>query len=96
VKKLNLDVSALEVESFQTSWLGSWAGTVHGQNDATAGGNTKCGGIHTCGQGCLLSEGPVTHCGGVQTCGDGCPRPVSEGPVTQCGGVQTCGAGCNA
>lgn len=96
MKKLSLDVNALEVESFPTSWLSNWEGTVHGQDDETAGGNTKCGGIHTCGEGCHrpVSEGPVTQCGGVQTCGDGCVRPVSEGPVTQCGGVETCGAGC--
>ena len=98
MKKLNLDLNALEVESFQTSRVSHWEGTVHGQDDATAGGDTKCGGIQTCGEGCPrpVSEGPVTQCGGVQTCGEGCPRPVSEGPVTQCGGVQTCGAGCAA
>jgi hypothetical protein len=94
VKKLSLNVTALEVESFPTSLLGSWEGTVHGRDDVTEGGNTQCGGIHTCGQGCQPTAGGDTKCGGIHTCGEGCHRPVSEGPVTQCGGVQTCGAGC--
>jgi len=96
MKKLNLDVSALEVESFQTSRLSGWAGTVHGNDDATEGGATQCGGIQTCGQGCQLSGGGATKCGGVQTCGDGCPQQPTAGGATQCGGVQTCGQGCNA
>lgn len=96
MKKLNLDLNALEVESFETSRLSNWEGTVRGHDDVTEGGDTKCGGVHTCGDGCQgrVSAGPVTECGGVETCGQGCVRPVSEGPVTQCGGVQTCGAGC--
>jgi len=94
VKKLNLDLHALEVESFQTSQLNNWAGTVHGQDDASEGGDTKCGGIHTCGEGCALTAGGATKCGGVQTCGDGC-QPTAGG-ATKCGGIQTCGDGCNA
>jgi hypothetical protein len=94
MKKLNLDLNALEVESFQTSRLSNWEGTVHGQADLTAGGDTKCGGIQTCGEGCQVSGGGATQCGGVQTCGDGC-RPTAGG-ATKCGGIQTCGAGCNA
>jgi len=94
VKKLNLDLTALEVESFQTSRLSNWEGTVHGQDDATEGGDTKCGGIQTCGDGCQPTAGGNTKCGGIQTCGEGC-QPTAGGD-TKCGGVHTCGAGCNA
>ena len=73
VKKLSLDINALAVESFPTSLLSAWEGTVHGQDDATEGGNTKCGGIQTCGDGCgQITAGGATKCGGIQTCGDGC------------------------
>jgi hypothetical protein len=90
MKKLRLDVDALEVDSFQTSWLENWDGTVNGAQDkVSAGGATQCGGVQTCGDGCLLSQGPVTQCGGVQTCGDGCK--VTVGGDTKCGGIQTCG-----
>jgi len=76
MKKLNLDLNALEVESFETSRLSNWEGTVHGHDDVTEGGDTKCGGIQTCGEGCpgKVSAGPVTQCGGVQTCGAGCAK----------------------
>jgi len=95
MKMLKLDLDALVVDSFQTSWLDSWAGTVHGAQDkVSAGGETQCGGVQTCGDGCRVSGGGATQCGGVQTCGEGCK--VSAGPVTQCGGVQTCGDGCKA
>ena len=94
MKKLNLDLNALAVESFQTSRLSNWEGTVHGQ-DATEGGDTKCGGIHTCGDGCGgMTAGGATKCGGIETCGEGC-RPTAGGD-TKCGGIHTCGAGCNA
>ena len=73
MKKLGLDMNALEVESFHTSRLGHWEGTVHGQDDVTAGGDTKCGGIQTCGDGCgQITAGGATKCGGIQTCGGGC------------------------
>jgi hypothetical protein len=108
MKKLRLELDALEVDSFQTSWLDHWNGTVHGEQDkVSAGPVTQCGGVQTCGEGCgggggKVSAGPVTQCGGVQTCGEGCGGggggggggQVSAGPVTQCGGVQTCGDGC--
>jgi hypothetical protein len=96
MNKLRLELDALQVESFETSWLDSRVGTVHGAQDKlSAGENTQCGGVQTCGEGCgKVSAGPVTECGGVQTCGGGCP--VSAGPVTACGGVQTCAAGCKA
>lgn len=94
MKKLNLDLSALAVESFQTSRLSNWEGTVHGQDNVTAGGDTKCGGIHTCGEGCQITAGGATKCGGIETCGEGC-RPTAGGD-TKCGGIHTCGAGCNA
>jgi len=94
VKKLNLDLNALEVESFQTSRLSNWEGTVHGQGNVTEGGDTKCGGIHTCGEGCQPTAGGATKCGGIQTCGEGC-QPTAGG-ATKCGGIQTCGEGCNA
>jgi len=94
MKKMKLELDALEVDSFQTSSLGSWEGTVHGEQDkVSAGGATQCGGVQTCGEGCRITAGGPTQCGGIQTCGDGCPK-VSAGPVTQCGGVQTCGDGC--
>jgi hypothetical protein len=96
MKKLNLDMNMLEVESFQTSHLSSWEGTVHGNDDATEGGDTKCGGIHTCGDGCGgLTAGGATKCAGIQTCGDGCGA-ITAGGATKCGGVETCGEGCNA
>lgn len=45
---LTLDLNSLEVDSFETSQLGGWKGTVDGaEDDATAGGNTQCGGIET-------------------------------------------------
>ena len=94
MKKLNLDLHALEVESFQTSRLANWEGTVHGQDDATEGGATKCGGIQTCGDGCPPTAGGDTKCGGIHTCGEGC-RPTAGGD-TKCGGIHTCGDGCNA
>jgi len=75
MKKLRLELDALEVDSFQTSWLATWEGTVHGEQDkVSGGGNTQCGGVQTCGEcgGGKVSAGPVTQCGGVQTCGDGC------------------------
>ena len=93
MNKLRLNLDALEVDSFQTSWLDNWAGTVHGEQDkVSAGGDTQCGGQQTCGEGCRITAGGDTKCGGVQTCGDGCR--VSAGGDTQCGGQQTCGAGC--
>lgn len=94
MRKLTLDLNALEVDSFETSQLGNWKGTVNGaEDDVTAGGNTQCGGIQTCGEGCGPTAGGPTHCGGIQTCGEGC-APTAGG-ATQCGGVQTCGQGCN-
>jgi hypothetical protein len=94
MNKLRLDLNALQVESFETAWLDSRVGTIHGAQDKlSAGENTQCGGVQTCGDGCnKVSGGGATQCGGVQTCGGGCP--VSAGDLTQCGGVQTCGAGC--
>lgn len=73
MKKTRLDLNALEVDSFETSLLDSWQGTVHGA-EATAGGDTKCGGIHTCGEGCghQPTHGGHTKCGGIHTCGEGC------------------------
>jgi hypothetical protein len=95
MKKLTLELDALEVESFQTSWLVYDEGTVHGAQDKVSGGGaTQCGGVQTCGGGCQVSAGGATQCGGVQTCGEGCR--VSAGGATQCGGVQTCGEGCKA
>ena len=93
MNKLRLDVDALEVDSFHTSWLDAWEGTVDGaQEKVSAGGATQCGGVQTCGDGCRPTAGGATQCGGVQTCGDGC-QPTAGG-ATQCGGVQTCGDGC--
>lgn len=93
MKKLQLDLNALAVDSFDTSWLDNWSGTVHGEQDkVSAGAATECGGVHTCGGGCPVSGGGETKCGGVQTCGDG--GRVSGGGATQCGGVHTCGEGC--
>lgn len=93
MRKLRLDLGSLEVESFDTSVLGGWEGTVNGQqNNVSAGGATQCGGVQTCGDGCQVTAGGATQCGGIQTCGAGCQ--VSGGGATQCGGVQTCGAGC--
>jgi hypothetical protein len=43
VKKLNLEINALEVESFQTSRPSTWEGIVQGREDATAGGDTRHG-----------------------------------------------------
>ena len=95
MKKLRLDLDALEVDSFQTSSLDYWEGTVHGAQDKlSAGENTQCGGVHTCGEGCAITAGGATKCGGIQTCGAGCPP--TAGGATQCGGVQTCGDGCKA
>lgn len=96
MNKLRLDLDALQVDSFQTASMNYWEGTVDGAQDKlSAGPNTQCAGVQTCGDGCgKVSAGPVTECGGVQTCGGGCP--VSAGPVTACGGVQTCAAGCKA
>ena len=98
MKKLTLALDSLKVESFQTSWLENWAGTVHGEQDkVSGGGDTQCGGVQTCGDGCRPTAGGDTKCGGIQTCGEGCQGgQVSAGGATQCGGVQTCGAGCNA
>jgi len=97
MKKIALDLNALEVESFQTSRLGSWEGTVHGRDGVTEGGDTKCGGVQTCGEGCAITAGGATKCGGVQTCGEGCGGGgVTAGGATKCGGIQTCGDGCNA
>ena len=92
MKKLTLDLDALEVDSFQTSWLDTWEGTVHGEQQVSAGGATQCGGVQTCGEGCRVTAAGATQCGGVQTCGDGC-RPTAGG-ATQCGGIHTCGDGC--
>jgi hypothetical protein len=92
MKKLTLDLNALVVDSFQTSQLNDWDGTVLGAQDKVSGGGaTQCGGVETCGDGCRPTAGGATQCGGVETCGGGCP--VSAGAATQCGGVQTCG-GC--
>ena len=33
MKKLTLDLNALEVDSFHTSWLDNWEGTVNGAQD---------------------------------------------------------------
>ena len=92
MNKLRLDLDALAVDSFQTSALDYWEGTVHGEQDKESGGGaTQCGGVQTCGGGCpdKVTGGGATHCGGVQTCGDGCPR--TAGGDTKCGGIQTCG-----
>ncbi|HEU0301621.1 MAG TPA: hypothetical protein VFR37_19355, partial [Longimicrobium sp.] len=73
MKKLRLDLDALEVDSFHTSWLNYWEGTAHGAQDKVSGGGaTQCGGVQTCGAGCPVSAGGETQCGGVQTCGAGC------------------------
>jgi len=110
MKKLRLELDALEVESFQTSRLGNWEGTVRGEEEVTEGGDTKCGGIQTCGDcgggggGGQVTAGGNTKCGGIQTCGDcgggggggGGGGQVTAGGPTKCGGIQTCGAGCNA
>lgn len=93
MKKLQLNLDALEVDSFETSWLSTAIGTVHGEQDkVSAGAATECGGVQTCGGGCPISGGGATQCGGVQTCGDGCR--LTAGGDTKCGGVQTCGDGC--
>lgn len=95
MNKLRLDLDALQVDSFQTASMSYWEGTVNGAQDkVSAGPNTQCGGVQTCGDGCPVSAGGATQCGGVQTCGEGC-RPTAGG-ATQCGGVQTCGEGCKA
>jgi hypothetical protein len=88
MKKLKLD--ALEVDSFHTSWLDNWEGTVGGQERISGEGATHCGGIQTCAGDCVISADGMTQCGGDDTCGDGCQ--VSAGAATQCG--QTCGADC--
>jgi hypothetical protein len=82
MKKLRLELEALEVDSFETSQLGYGGGTVHGEQDkVSAGPVTQCGGVQTCGEGCGGGGGG----GGGQ---------VPAGGATQCGGIQTCGAGC--
>src|SRR4029079_3848058 len=40
MKKLRLNLDALEVDSFQTSWLDNWEGTVHGEQ-VSGGGATQ-------------------------------------------------------
>jgi hypothetical protein len=87
MKKLRLDLDALEVDSFHTEPVYG-EGTVHGEQIGITGWHS-CG--HPTCQTCLLSCGPVTHCGGVQTCGQQGTAMVSAGPVTHCGGVYTCG-----
>jgi hypothetical protein len=95
MKKLTLDLDALVVDSFHTSVLDNWEGTVLGAaENVSHGGATQCGGVETCGGGCRPTAGGATQCGGIETCGDGC-RPTAGG-ATQCGGVQTCGAGCES
>jgi hypothetical protein len=99
MNKLRLELDALQVDSFETSWLDSRLGTVHGEQDKfSAGENTQCGGVQTCGDGCQgkVSAGPVTECGGVQTCGAGCPDRLTAGGPTNCGGIHTCAEGCKA
>ena len=57
MNKLRLDLNALQVDSFETSWLDSRVGTVHGEQDkVSAGENTQCGGVQTCGGGCPNSS----------------------------------------
>jgi len=90
MKKLKLELDALEVDSFDTSWLDNWEGTVHGR--VSGGGVTQCGGIQTCAGDCVISADGATQCGGDYTCGDDCQ--VSAGAATQCG--QTCGGTCTA
>jgi hypothetical protein len=90
MKKLKLELDALEVDSFHTAWLDNWEGTVHGR--ISGGGVTQCGGIQTCAGDCVISADGLTECGGDNTCGEDCQ--VSAGAATQCGGVQTCGADC--
>jgi hypothetical protein len=93
MQKLRLDT--LEVESFETSSLTGWEGTVYGaQDNVSAGGATQCGGIQTCGDGCMPTAGGATKCGGIHTCGEGCQ--ITAGGATKCGGIQTCGEGCQA
>jgi hypothetical protein len=89
--KLRLDLNALEVDSFQTSWLDTRVGTVRGEQDNITGAATECGGVHTCGEGCRPTAGGATHCGGIETCGDGCR--LTGGGATKCGGIETCGEG---
>jgi len=105
MKKLRLDLNALAVDSFDTSWLENWEGTVNGAQDKVSGGGaTQCGGVQTCGAGCAggggggaqVTAGGDTKCGGIQTCGDGCGGGggdvrVTAGGDTKCGGIQTCG-----
>jgi hypothetical protein len=93
MNKLTLDLDALVVDSFHTSHLDSWEGTVLGAaENVSAGGATQCGGVETCGDGCQITAGGATKCGGIETCGDVCP--ITGGGATKCGGVETCGAGC--
>ena len=72
MKKLRLDLDALAVDSFHTSSLDNWEGTVDGAQDVSGGGATQCGGVQTCGGGCQPTAGGATQCGGIHTCGAGC------------------------
>ena len=94
MNKLRLDLDALVVDSFHTSLLASWEGTVHGEQEGVSRGEvTQCGGVQTCGEGCAKPmAGGATQCGGIQTCGEGCQ--ITAGGETRSGGVQTCGDGC--
>lgn len=96
MRKLRLSLDALEVDSFETSWLGSGEGTVHGEQEKgglSAGAHTQCGGVHTCGGGCPPTAGGDTHCGGIHTCGE---CQITAGGPTKCGGIHTCAEGCKS
>jgi hypothetical protein len=99
MKKLRLELDALEVESFEVARTGSSTGTVHGHNTKTqchTSPDRTCAGYPTCG--------PFTACDTVcnytQTCETECEQTCFScdtcGAPTCVVGYITCAAGCTA
>jgi hypothetical protein len=93
MKKLKLDLDALEVDSFHPMPQEGGEGTVHGEQIGITGWCS--GGYGACLSMVMLTCGGPTRCGGVHACW---PHAAvgfaSAGGATVCGGIHTCGQSC--
>ena len=78
MKKLTLDLNALEVQSFATAPAAPNRGTVHGEQQCTCPTACTCPGCPTCDE----------------TCADTCWETCAGWTCVTCGGQETCGYTC--
>ena len=78
MKKLTLDLNALEVQSFATATPAPNRGTIHGEQQCTCPSACSCPGCPTCDGTCL----------------DTCQETCAGMTCVTCGGQETCGYTC--